>query len=95
MLDRTATTPQTYPTTDPRQSARTLIRVWYSLAFVPRRAPITMVHEVICAEAGMDCSFEVRSEDEDELVEIVQFHARESHGSEIQRIEVEDLMHEV
>jgi predicted small metal-binding protein len=53
-----------------------------------------MVHEVICAEAGMDCAFEVRSEDPDELVEIVQFHAQESHNSDIQRVEVEDLMHE-
>lgn len=54
-----------------------------------------MVKELACADAGYDdCSFMIRDENEDELVEIVQMHAKGSHDTDLDRTDVEGLMHE-
>ena len=42
-----------------------------------------MAKEVACREAGYDCDFMVRSEDEDELIEMVKQHARDVHDMEM------------
>lgn len=51
-----------------------------------------MVYELKCAEAGMDCPFEIRSENDDELVEFVQEHAKTVHDAEYSTSDVRDLM---
>lgn len=49
---------------------------------------------VICPheEAGEVCGFEVRSEDEDEVVRRVQQHAEQAHDLTFTRADVEELM---
>lgn len=42
-----------------------------------------MTKEISCREAGYDCDFMMRSENEDELIEFVQEHARETHDMEM------------
>jgi len=55
-----------------------------------------MVKELSCAEAGYDdCAFVVRDENEDELVEIVQMHARQTHDTDLGRSDIEGLLREV
>lgn len=44
-----------------------------------------MAKELSCREAGYDCDFMIRSEDEDELIEFVRQHAREIHDTEMSR----------
>ena len=54
-----------------------------------------MVKEVSCHDAGFeDCAFMIRDENEDELVELVQHHAEQSHDAEVSRDDVQGLMHE-
>jgi predicted small metal-binding protein len=47
-----------------------------------------MAKEIVCREAGYDCDFMIRSENEDELVEFVREHARETHGTEMSESDV-------
>lgn len=55
-----------------------------------------MAMEVSCSDAGYDdCSFMIRDENEDELVEIVQMHAKGTHDTDLGRSDIEGLMHEV
>lgn len=55
-----------------------------------------MTKEVSCIHAGFeDCAFLVRSEDEAELVEIVQAHAERTHGVAVSREHVEKIMRDV
>ena len=43
-----------------------------------------MTKEVSCIHAGFEgCEFLLRTEDEDELVEVVQAHAERRHGVEV------------
>lgn len=42
-----------------------------------------MVKEISCREAGYDCDFQIRSENEEELIEFVQQHARETHDTDM------------
>lgn len=42
-----------------------------------------MAKEIVCRDAGYDCDFEIRSENEQELIEFVQEHARETHNAEM------------
>jgi predicted small metal-binding protein len=42
-----------------------------------------MAKEIACRDAGYDCDFEIRSENEAELIEFVQEHARETHNTEM------------
>ena len=50
-----------------------------------------MAHEIACRDAGYDCDFMIRSENEDELVEFVQEHARNTHDAELARSDVEGI----
>jgi predicted small metal-binding protein len=54
-----------------------------------------MVKQVVCERAGHDCAFEIRSEDEDELIEMVQAHAQDQHGSNLAPDEVRGIWSEV
>ncbi|MFB6302040.1 MAG: DUF1059 domain-containing protein [Haloferacaceae archaeon] len=52
-----------------------------------------MAKEVNCKEAEYeDCEFLVRSENEDELVSVVQRHAERAHDMSVSRKDVEGLM---
>ena len=42
-----------------------------------------MANEIACRDAGYDCDFMIRSENEDELIEFVQEHVRETHDAEL------------
>jgi predicted small metal-binding protein len=50
-----------------------------------------MVHELTCRDAGYDCDFMIRSESEDQLVEMVQQHAKETHDTELSKADVQGL----
>lgn len=50
-----------------------------------------MAKQISCREAGYDCDFEIRSENEAELVEIVQQHAMETHDTELSESDVKGL----
>jgi predicted small metal-binding protein len=53
-----------------------------------------MTKEINCKAAGYDnCDFLIR--DEDELVELVQHHAENTHDMSIPREDIEGLMHTV
>jgi predicted small metal-binding protein len=54
-----------------------------------------MVKEVVCANSGYDCDFVIRSENEAELVEFVQEHARETHDTEMSAEDVRGAMQSV
>lgn len=47
-----------------------------------------MARELACREAGYDCDFMIRSENEDELIEFVQEHAQSTHDTEMSRADV-------
>jgi predicted small metal-binding protein len=47
-----------------------------------------MAHEISCREAGYDCDFMIRSEDENQLVEMVQKHSKETHDTDLSRSDV-------
>lgn len=42
-----------------------------------------MAVEISCREAGYDCDFMVRDENEEELIEFVQEHVRKTHDTEM------------
>ena len=48
-----------------------------------------MAKELSCREAGYDCDFMIRSENEDELIEMVQEHAKSTHDTEMSRSDVQ------
>lgn len=55
-----------------------------------------MVKEVACIHAGFeDCAFLVRTEDEDELVDIVKGHAERVHDVSVSREHVERIARDV
>lgn len=45
-----------------------------------------MAHQYSCSA----CAFQVRSEDDDEVIELVRNHAKESHDMEMSRRDVRD-----
>ena len=51
-----------------------------------------MVNEVSCKEAGYDCEFLIRDENEDELIELVQQHSEQTHDMSVSREDVRGLM---
>lgn len=51
-----------------------------------------MAKEVVCRDAGYDCDFVIRSENESELIEMVQEHARETHDTEMSSDDVRGAM---
>lgn len=54
-----------------------------------------MAKQLTCREAGYDCDFMIRSESEDQLVEMVQQHAKETHDTDLSRDEVRGLVKNV
>lgn len=48
-----------------------------------------MAKEVACRDAGYDCDFMIRSENDDELVEMVQQHARDTHDTEMSKSDIQ------
>lgn len=52
-----------------------------------------MVKEIRCINAGFeDCEFLVRSENEEEVIEFAQRHAKEVHGVETSRKHIEKII---
>ena len=51
-----------------------------------------MVKELSCRSAGYDCDFMIRSENEDQLIEMVQQHAKETHDMDMSPADVRDLL---
>lgn len=47
-----------------------------------------MTYEFSCQAAGANCPFEVKDENADELVDIVQQHARNVHSEKLSRDEI-------
>lgn len=47
-----------------------------------------MTLEFSCQAAGANCPFEVKDENADELVDIVQQHARNAHSERLSREEI-------
>lgn len=47
-----------------------------------------MVKQLACKDAGSDCAFMVRSENDDELVSIVQQHGKKIHKMDISKQDV-------
>lgn len=54
-----------------------------------------MAKQVSCADAGMDCEFMIRSEDEPELIGMVQQHVQQVHDTDIAESDIRDLMQTV
>lgn len=63
-------------------------------AVVGRGRDSTMVKQVSCREAGMDCDFLIQDENEDELIELVQQHAENTHEMTMSRTDVEEYVTE-
>lgn len=51
-----------------------------------------MAYEFNCSDMGHDCPFMVRSENEDELVQYVQQHARDVHDTEMSEADARDAV---
>ncbi|WP_254273309.1 DUF1059 domain-containing protein [Haloarcula marina] len=47
-----------------------------------------MAKEIVCRDAGYDCDFMIRSENEEELIEVVQQHAQETHDTEMSQEDI-------
>ena len=50
-----------------------------------------MAKEVSCRDAGYDCDFMIRSENEDELIEMVKQHARDVHDMDMSDSDVKGV----
>ncbi|MFB6107499.1 MAG: DUF1059 domain-containing protein [Haloplanus sp.] len=47
-----------------------------------------MAKEIACRDAGYDCDFMIRSENEDELIEFVQENAQKTHDADMSRSDI-------
>lgn len=47
-----------------------------------------MAQEIACRDAGYDCDFMIRSENEDELIEFVQEHAKNTHDVDMSAADI-------
>jgi predicted small metal-binding protein len=47
-----------------------------------------MAKEISCRDAGHDCDFMIRSENEDELIDFVKEHAKEAHDTEMSSADI-------
>jgi len=56
-----------------------------------------MAYEIACIHAGQeDCEFLIRSENEEEVIEVAMRHGTEAHGyGDLTREDLRDLMYEV
>lgn len=52
-----------------------------------------MAYEATCQESG--CDFMVRANDRDEVVEMLQEHAREVHGMDVSEQDAQSMVSEV
>ncbi|MFC7250365.1 DUF1059 domain-containing protein [Halomicroarcula sp. GCM10025324] len=50
-----------------------------------------MAKQLSCRDAGNDCDFEIRSEDEDQLISFVKQHSMETHDTELSDSDVRGL----
>lgn len=48
----------------------------------------TMARELACRDAGYDCDFMIRSEDESQLIEFAQEHLQETHNAEMSETDI-------
>ncbi len=51
-----------------------------------------MSKHMACREHGMDCEFEITGENEEELVDFVQIHARSQHDMSVSEDDARDMM---
>lgn len=51
-----------------------------------------MAQQLRCADTGMDCEFEVRGTDENELARVLRQHAREIRDAAVSRFDVRNLV---
>ncbi|USZ68267.1 DUF1059 domain-containing protein [Halorussus salilacus] len=51
-----------------------------------------MPKHMSCREQGMDCDFEITSENEDEMVDFVQIHARAVHDKSMSEDDVRGML---
>lgn len=47
-----------------------------------------MAREVVCRDAGHECDFVIRSENEDELIRFVQEHAKQTHDTDMSSADI-------
>ena len=47
-----------------------------------------MAKEVACRDAGYDCDFVIRDENEDELIKFVREHAKDTHDAEMSATDI-------
>jgi predicted small metal-binding protein len=70
-------------------SAALIVKKYYFICCRWHRGVISMAEEFSCAAAGApECPFLIRDENEDELVSMVQKHAKESHNENLSRDDV-------
>ena len=50
-----------------------------------------MAPQVICRESGYDCDFMIRSENDDELIDLVRTHARGTHDTDASKSDVRGM----
>lgn len=53
-----------------------------------------MAYELACRDTGMDCDFMVRSENEDEVVEMAREHMQNVHGQELSSDDARGMVQE-
>lgn len=51
-----------------------------------------MVKQIACRDAGYDCDFEIRSENEDEMIGFVKEHAQNVHGVGMSNDDIRGVM---
>ncbi|WP_284014307.1 DUF1059 domain-containing protein [Halobaculum litoreum] len=51
-----------------------------------------MVNQIVCADAGMDCDFVVRSDSDDELVRMARMHGEHRHNVDMDEADVRELI---
>lgn len=51
-----------------------------------------MSSQIKCQDAGIDCDFMVRSEDENEAIQITKKHAKDKHNKEVSRSDLKKLI---
>lgn len=57
---------------------------------------MTRVYQLTCSEAGFDdCAFMIRNENRDQIIEMVQDHAIQTHDKEMSQSDVRGLLEEV
>ena len=63
--------------------------------FDERTEDDTMVKEISCQRAGIDCAFLIRSDDIAALVDVAQNHCSEQHGVDVSEADLRERSVEV